>query len=49
MKQRKVIGKCPVCGEEISEDDVICPSCDSLVQEPAYDAVSDEQDEEEDN
>ena len=35
--------ECPLCGEEISEDDVICPSCGCLVEEPAYDALSDEE------
>lgn len=40
--------KCPLCGEEISEDDAVCPSCGCLIEEPDYDATSDIEDDEED-
>ncbi len=31
-------------GEEISEEDSLCPHCGALIEEPAYDAISDEMD-----
>ena len=37
---------CPNCGEEISEEDSICPHCGALIDEPCHDAISDEEDEE---
>ena len=39
--------ECPNCGEEISEEDSVCPYCGCLITEPSYDAISDEMDEEE--
>jgi transcription initiation factor TFIIIB Brf1 subunit/transcription initiation factor TFIIB len=36
---------CPNCGEEISEEDIVCPSCGTLIAEPAYDALADDEDE----
>lgn len=38
--------ECPNCGEEISEDDAVCPSCGCLIEEPCHDIVSDLADEE---
>ena len=35
---------CPICGEEISEDEVVCPYCGSVIEEPSYDAIADEED-----
>jgi len=35
---------CPICGEEISEDEIMCPHCSSLIEEPCYDAIADEED-----
>lgn len=32
---------CPICGEEISEEDSICPSCGVLIEEPVYDIEDD--------
>jgi len=37
--------KCQICDEELSEDEIICPSCGSYVEEPAYDAMDDEDEE----
>ena len=34
---------CPNCNEEISEEDVVCPNCGSLIEEPCYDAMDDEE------
>jgi len=39
--------KCPVCGEELEEGDLICPTCGCYIDEPAYDIEADLQDEEE--
>lgn len=39
--------KCPNCGEEVSEEDSVCPHCGALIEEPCYDIESDLQDEEE--
>ena len=36
--------KCPNCGEEISEDYVVCPSCGCLIEEPTYDIEADLED-----
>ena len=36
--------KCPNYGEEISEDDVVCPSCGCLIEEPTYDTEADLED-----
>jgi predicted amidophosphoribosyltransferase len=36
---------CPVCDAELSEEDIVCPSCGALIEETAYDAISDEIDE----
>jgi rRNA maturation endonuclease Nob1 len=33
--------RCPICDEELSEDDVVCPSCGSCVDEPVYDIEDD--------
>lgn len=41
--------KCPNCGEEISEEDSVCPHCGALITEPSHDGISDEQDLEEDS
>jgi len=38
--------KCPLCGQEISEEDSVCPHCGALITEPSHDAISNEQDEE---
>jgi len=38
---------CPICGEELSEADLICPSCGCYIDEPAYD-IEDDLDEDED-
>ena len=38
--------KCPNCNEEISEEDSVCPNCGCLIEEPCYDAISDEEDDE---
>jgi predicted nucleic acid-binding Zn ribbon protein len=38
---------CPICDAEIDEDEVICPECGSYIQEPAYDAIDDEDESEE--
>lgn len=35
---------CPICNEQISEADAVCPHCGALIEEPAYDAISDEED-----
>ena len=37
--------ECPVCGAELNEDDEICPTCGSYVEEPTYDAEDDLDDE----
>ncbi len=44
--EKKTTAQCPLCGEEISEDDAICPSCGCLLEEPCYDEILDEMDEE---
>lgn len=46
QKEEKPSMECPLCGEEISEEDSACPYCGALIEEPAYDAISDEKDEE---
>ena len=33
--------ECPNCGEEISEEDSVCPHCGVLIEEPCYDAIVD--------
>lgn len=38
--------KCPLCGEEISEQDSVCPHCGALIEEPCHDIESDLVDEE---
>ena len=35
---------CLNCGEENSSDDDICQSCGAYREEPAYDAIADEED-----
>jgi len=39
--------KCPVCGEKLEEDALICPSCGCYIDEPCYDIEGDLSDEEE--
>ena len=39
--------KCPICGEELEEDDLICPSCGCYLDETSYDSEVDLSDEEE--
>lgn len=39
--ERKVKRKCPICGQELSEDDSICPNCGACQDEPCYDADDD--------
>ena len=39
---------CPICGEEISEDDSICAYCGALIEEPCHD-IEDDLESEEDN
>lgn len=39
--------RCPICDAEIDEDEVICPDCGSCIEEPAYDAIADEDDSDE--
>jgi predicted amidophosphoribosyltransferase len=34
--------KCPICGNELNEDEDVCPCCGSLVEEPCYDQMDDE-------
>jgi len=41
--------KCPQCGSEVSLEDEFCSECGKLLLlDEAYDAISDEQDEEAD-
>lgn len=37
--------RCPICDAELDEDEDICPECGSMVEEPAYDAMDDEDEE----
>jgi len=46
-KQKEETWTCPICGKENPIDEDICQGCGSLREEPSYDAISDEQDEEE--
>lgn len=41
MNKKEAVEECPNCGEEISEDDSVCPHCGALIEEPAYDIEDD--------
>ena len=36
--------RCPICDTELDEEEDICPECGCLIDEPAYDAMDDEED-----
>jgi len=39
MKKKR--RKCPICGEKLEEDDIICPNCGCYIEEPVYDIEND--------
>ena len=47
MKKKTMKGKrlCPICDNEPDEDEDTCPEYGSYVEEPAYDAMDDEDEE----
>jgi uncharacterized membrane protein YvbJ len=47
--RKKVCGKrtCPICGHENPEDTEICEVCGAYREEPAYDALANEEDDSE--
>lgn len=40
-KEKEVKRTCPICGQELSEDDDICPNCGAYQDEPCYDIEDD--------
>jgi len=38
---------CPICGHENPEDTEVCEVCGAYREEPAYDAIADEEDDSE--
>lgn len=42
MKKKK---RCPECDSELDEDEDVCPECGCCLEEPAYDAMDDEDEE----
>ena len=38
--------RCSICDTELDEDEEICPVCGACVEEPSYDQIADEIDEE---
>lgn len=38
--------RCSICDTELDEDEDICPACGTYLEEPSYDQIADEMDEE---
>jgi len=38
--------RCSICDTELDEGEDVCPSCGTYVEEPSYDQIADEKDEE---